>query len=579
MTHAAGFRRGWRASLAPVLALLALGCGGDPPATVYTARVIHTMEPGQPKAEAIAVEGGRIRALGSLAEVEAALGEDPFERDDRFAGKVILPGFIDPHLHPSLGATILGMEIVSAMEWTTPAGRTRAVRGREAFLDRLRELVAAREGRAEDEWLLVWGYHRPYHGELSRADLDAVSPERPLLVWQRSVHEMFFNGAGLARLGLERAAFDAHPHADWEAGHLWETAVFDLGRPMVRILTEPRRYLRGLQQLIRVVHRGGLTTVGDMGFPQASKFGELAMLHLALRLHDAPFRLALVPNATFFLRETGSAEAAEREAASLLRFSTDRVRIVRHAKYYADGAIFSQLMQMRDGYLDGHHGEWMMEPEAQAAVLAAFWRKGWDLHVHVNGDAGLDLVLDQLEAEQARSRGRQRVVLEHYGFAREDQHARVAKLGAAVSNNAYYTHELSPIYAEHGLGPERAARISPLGGLERAGVATSFHSDYPMAPAEPLRLASIAMTRVASDGKVWGPGERLSREAALRAITVESAWSLGLEEEIGTLAPGKRADFTVLEADPYAVEPEGLPDVPIWGTVLDGVPHPIPQDF
>ncbi len=566
--------------IAAVLALVAVLWMGSGPASddgvvrLYPAQRIITMDPERPFAEAVAVGAGRILAVGTRGEVEDALGDRVFTVDERFAEKVVLPGFIEPHLHPSLGAIILPLHIVSAMEWLTPRGRTRAVRGQEAFIARLRELDA---DEAPGEWLLVWGYHRPYHGELSRADLDRISKSRPIMVWQRSVHEMYFNTAALEALGLEEADFAAHSQADWETGHIWEAALFALGEDMMRILASPTRYRDGLAMLSEIIHRGGLTTVAEQGFPQAQPLAELLMLHLEMRGDDTPYRYALVPNAMFLLRKHGDATEAERAAAGLLRWSTDRVRVLRHVKYYADGAIFSQLMQMREPYLDGHHGEWMMTPEQQAAVLEAFWPRGWDVHIHVNGDAGLDLVLDQIEALKQRHPGRagQRVVLEHYGFAREDQHSRVQRLGVAVSNNSYYTHELSPIYAEHGLGAERAANISPLGALAGAGVRISFHSDYPMAPAEPLLLAWVAVNRIGSDGRVWGEDQRLSLDLALRAITIEGAYSLGLEGEIGSIEVGKRADFTILERDPYAVEPTELAEIPIWGTVLGGRPHPI----
>ncbi len=218
-----------------------------------------------------------------------------------------------------------------------------------------------------------------------------------------------------------------------------------------------------------------------------------------------------------------------------------------------------------------------MTPDEQWSLVSAFWAKDWDLHIHVNGDAGLDLVLDQFERlRRADPRPGRRVVLEHYGYAREDQHRRVRELGIAVSNNAYYVHELAPPYSQHGLGPERAADISPLGGLARAGVAISFHSDFPMAPAEPLTLVWAAVNRIGSDGRVWGPDQRLALDLALRAVTVEAAWSIGLEDEIGSIRPGKRADFTVLAADPTEVEPQAIRDIEIWGTVLEGRLHPIP---
>jgi predicted amidohydrolase YtcJ len=566
--------------------LLALGVGvwvatgppgPDDALRVLVARKVLTMEEDRPEAEAVAVASGRIVAVGSLADVRAALADRPFEIDLSFRDHVLVPGFVDPHVHPTLAATILPMEIVSAMEWTTPRGRTRAVRGREAFLARLGELETQLDEAGEAEkWVLVWGYHEPYHGALSRKDLDAISEVRPIFVWQRSVHEMFFNTPALEALGMSREAFDAHPQADWEAGHLWERGVLSLGAPMMRVLASPLTYRRGLSMMSEVIHRGGLTTVGEQGFPQVSAPAELAMLAWEMHGRDTPYRFVLVPNAMFLQRREGSGAMAERAAAGLLRWSSDRIRIPRHAKYYADGAIFSLLMQMSEPYLDGHHGEWMMTPDEQEEVLAAFSREGWDLHIHVNGDAGLDVVLDQVERHAAVEEGPgRRIVLEHYGYAREDQHRRVRGLDIAVSNNAYYVHELAPIYARVGLGPERAADISPLGGLARAGVPISFHSDFPMAPAEPLTLVWAAVNRIGSDGEVWGPDQRLSLDLALRAVTLEAAWSLGLEEEIGSIRPGKRADFTVLGADPHEVEPEAIRDIPIWGTVLDGRPHPI----
>ena len=352
---------------------------------VFTARTILTLDASAPRATAVAVAAGRIVSVGSLASVERELAEREFVLDERFASKVLVPGFIDPHVHPALAATILPLEIVSAVEWDTPQGRTRSVRGHEAFVARLRELDGERSG---DDWLMVWGYHRPYHGELSRALLDGISTRRPIFVWQRSVHEGFFNSRALEVLELSQGDFDAHPQADWVEGHIWEAGMLDLGQPILRQLAAPRSYWRGLGMMGEVYHRGGLTTVGEQGFPQISAWGELVMLNASMWWRDVPFRFVLVPNAMYLMREHSSAAKAERAASRMLARSTERVRFVKHVKYYADGAIFSQLMRMAEPYLDGHHGEWMMSPDAQAEVLDTFWRAGWGVHVHVNGDAG-----------------------------------------------------------------------------------------------------------------------------------------------------------------------------------------------
>ena len=211
-------------------------------------------------------------------------------------------------------------------------------------------------------------------------------------------------------------------------------------------------------------------------------------------------------------------------------------------------------MQMTEPYLDGHHGEWMIPPQNQLQLLQTFWRAGWDIHIHVNGDAGLDKVLDDIALlRETEPQQHPSIVLEHYGYARSDQHARVKALDIAVSNNPYYLYELAPIYAEHGLGQIRAENISPLGGLFEAGVGISFHSDFTMAPLQPLTLAWVAANRIASDGNQWGKHQVIPLETALAAITIEAARSLGLESEIGSIEAGKKADFTVLEEDPYEI--------------------------
>ena len=258
-------------ALALLIAASGITCrGGDDGSAlrILTARAIHTMEPAHPVVTAVAIEDGRIVAVGDLDAVKTAVAGRDFVLDERLADKVLLPGFVDPHIHPSLAATILPMEIVSAMQWETPRGRTRAVRGRDAFLARLRELDRAMGD--DDDWLLVWGYHRPYHGDLTRSDLDAVSTTRPILVWQRSVHEMFVSSRALDEVGLEETDFDAHPQADWATGHIWEAGLFDLGAPFVRMLAAPSSYRAGLAMMSEILHRGGLTTVGEQGFRRSA---------------------------------------------------------------------------------------------------------------------------------------------------------------------------------------------------------------------------------------------------------------------------------------------------------------------
>ncbi len=139
--------------------------------------------------------------------------------------------------------------------------------------------------------------------------------------------------------------------------------------------------------------------------------------------------------------------------------------------------------------------------------------------------------------------------------------------------NPYYIHALSDDYSLLGLGPERGAQLVRCGSMARAGMRVSFHSDFMMAPPEPLLLAWCAANRITHSGRVVSPTECLTLEQALRGVTIDAAWALGLEHEIGSIVAGKKADFVVLEDDPFELGVERLKDVRVAGTVFEGTPH------
>jgi predicted amidohydrolase YtcJ len=146
----------------------------------------------------------------------------------------------------------------------------------------------------------------------------------------------------------------------------------------------------------------------------------------------------------------------------------------------------------------------------------------------------------------------------------------MAALGAHASVNPYYIHALADDYAKLGLGEERASQITRTGDMLRQGLRVSFHSDFMMAPTEPLFLAWCAATRITTSGKVASPTEQLSLVQALRGITIDAAWALKLDHEIGSIVAGKRADFCVLAEDPFELGADGLKDLRVAGTVFEG---------
>ncbi len=196
--------------------------------------------------------------------------------------------------------------------------------------------------------------------------------------------------------------------------------------------------------------------------------------------------------------------------------------------------------------------------------------------MHCTGDMGLGLALETLEKLQwERPRFDHRFTIEHMGISTPEQVHRLGKLGGLVSANVYYVHELGEAYWAHSVGHERASQMARVGTAVRAGIPTTLHSDFTMAPAKPLTSAWVAVNRLGETGAVLGEAERLTVHQAMRAITTDAAYVLGMENQVGTIRAGKRADFTVLEADPYEIDPTELKDIPIWGTVFEGTPHPL----
>ena len=234
------------------------------------------------------------------------------------------------------------------------------------------------------------------------------------------------------------------------------------------------------------------------------------------------------------------------------------------------------------GYLDGTNGSVNAIPWDQLTDrMFPWWDAGIKIHIHANGDRALDQALDSLEELQlAKPRFDHRYTIEHFSISNSMQPRRIAKLGAVVSGNPYFAHYRSHLHAKNAYGPDRSEAFGRYGALVREGVTFALHSDYPqvVVPMLPLTGAWTVVNRVAEDGKtVVAPGERISVERALRAITIDAAYVLGVEDRIGSLEPGKFADFTILEADPYEVEPMALKDVPVWGTALSGKVFPVSQ--
>jgi predicted amidohydrolase YtcJ len=547
------------------------------PTRVFTARKILTMETANPTASAVAVAGDRILAVGTLDEVKKALADRPFNLDDRFAAKILLPGLIEQHLHPLLGALCLSVEVIAIEDWELPGRTIRAAANRDEYLARLRQADAALAD--PKEFLFTWGYHQLWHGPLLRKELDGLSATRPIVVWHRSGHEFSMNTAALEALGITKSSLEGQGEAssqcDWDKGHFYEKGLELVTKSLLPRMATPERLRRGLEMLVKYLHAGGVTTLNEPGALATPEL--LNDYHSILGAGSTPFSTLLIPDGRTLFERHGEDEAVAATEKLVAMAPSGKVSFLSNqVKLFADGAVFSQLMQMKGGYADGHKGEWIATPQELRASTKLYWDAGYQIHIHCNGDLGIDVVLDALErCMRENPRYDHRSVIVHFASSTEEQVARIARLGAIVSANPYYPTALADLYCQAGLGHERADQMVRLGSLVRRGVPISLHSDLPMAPARPLYLAWCAVNRATSSGRIAGEDQRISVERALRAITIDAAYSWKMEQEMGSIAPGKVANFTVLDDDPMTVDRMKLKDIPIWGTVFEGKIYPI----
>ena len=426
---------------------------------------------------------------------------------------------------------------------------------------------------------MVWGYLAPFHGDLNRDMLDKISRSRPILVWSYSAHEFYLNTAALNAYGLTQEQVAGNSQADFAKGFYREAAAFDIVVPRtLSVLMNPKDIPTGLRRLRDLAHMGGITTVGDMGTGSAGQLAKEAGAIRAILDNDAtPFRMRLVADVKTLDLIMKNDDKVVATVKSLPESNSNRLLFGKQVKLYADGAFFAQAMQLeKPGYADGHEGEWIIPPDRLRRLIGLWWQEGYDIHIHCNGSLALTVILDSLEEAKSSHEGKdQRLIIEHLGVSTPGQVERMKKLGVASLANPYYYYSMADTYAQGNLGSEQGGQIVRLGSLSRHDVPFALHSDFTMAPMEPLFLAWIAANRVTALGSRMAPEEKVSVFKALQGITINAAYVLRLETMTGSIAVGKNADFVLLAENPLKVDPMKIKDIEILGTVFEGKPYPI----
>jgi len=528
---------------------------------LYQARTIHSLEKDQACTHIAIDDHGRIAALGGL-ELETTYGP----ADTSFADQVMVPGFVEGHAHAMEGV-IWKIPYVGFYGRYHPDGEYVAgCDSASALLARLTELDASMPA---GETLFVWGYDAIYFGDDKpmRTQLDAVSSQRPIVIHHSNLHLITVNSIALTMAGIDRDHLIDGIYTDEQGepnGELAEMAAMyqiynAVGNPVFGGFNDAA----GLVRYGRSGRRSGVTTAADL-YNQLEP-DTVATMQQVVNDLDFPMRLV----STLGVMQMTAQEAVTR-AIELRQEASEKLRLGA-VKIVADGSIQGFSARVRQPYVNGvENGVWVAPPPAMEDMIIDCNRADIPVHVHVNGDQASDFALQAFAKAAAEHAFQVPHVLQHAQMMDSQQLRQAKDLGLNINFFSNHTYYWGDEHCQQTVGPDIASRMNPAREALDMGLVVALHSDAPVTPMGPLHVMWSAVNRVTASGAVLGPDQRISAAEGLHAITLAPAITLGMGQEIGSLAVGKRADITVLDSDPLTVDPMAIKDIAVVATLLDG---------
>jgi len=521
----------------------------EPELILYNGNIL-TVDDSEPRAQAVAVAGGRFLAVGSNDDVRHLAKAGVRQID--LGGKTVVPGFIDAHSHPCYAG-------IRHLRWVDCDLRSIAD---------IQNAIRARAAKTPPgEWIIGFKYDDTKTKEgrkLTREDLDAATTQHPVFIEHRGGHTAYVNSLALRRTEIAEdvadpagGKFDRDPANGRLTGGLRENAVepFRKLRPVNFSREEMRE---GVKLISQMMVRTGVTSVGDaeatpedlLAYQDAREAGELS------------FRVYCFLQYQFLDRMT---------AAGIRTGLGDEWLRVGAIKLVCDGSISERTARLTEPYVGRPndygilvHTEEELYENARRAHAA-----GWQIGTHANGDAAIDIMLriyERLQREMPRRDPRYR--LEHCTVVNPSLIQRIRALGAIPTPFSTYVYYHGEKMREY--GPERLNWMFAVRSFLDAGIRVTQASDYPPGPFEPMMALRSEVTRTDSHGNVWGPKQRVTVEEALRVGTINGAYASFEENQKGSITAGKLADLVVLGRDPLRVDPMELIDIPIERTMVGG---------
>ena len=539
----------------------AAACGRPPFADlVFTGGTIMTMDSTAPSAEAVAVRDGRIVYVGSESGVQQWIGTRTVLVP--LAGRTLLPGFEDAHIHPvSSGVELSGCD--------TADDETR-----EALESHIRACAAA---LADSAWLVGSNWALPLFPDANPTKelLDSLAPGRPAYLSAADGHSGWVNSEALRLAGITKDTPDPlNGRIERDARGEPTGTLREAAKNLVSSLIPPvtaEQQAEGLRRAQALLHAAGVTAIQEAAATRP--------LLEAYRTLDRTGELTLRTVVSLLARPEEDLTQVDSLVAWRIEFQGTQVHPTA-VKLFEDGVIEARTAAMLTPYLDRHDdaGTPNWRPGQLDSIVALLVDKDFSVHVHAIGDGAVRYTLDALEkAEQGKPRGNRRHQIAHLEVIDSADIGRFASLGVIANFQALWAYPDSYItdLTWPALGPERSRWIYPIGSVVRAGGRLALGSDWNVSSYVPMAAIQVAVTRRDSRDTL-GAGERLlpeqaiDLETALRGYTIGSAYALGLDQETGSITTGKAADLVVLGEDLRMVSPTRLARVPVLLTMVAG---------
>ncbi len=526
--------------------------------TIFLNGTIYPMTAATHPVEALAIGGGRILVAGSSSDASS------FKRSGTqivdLQGRVLFPGFIDPHHHTVLSALSANLMVsVGYPKYTNRADALAAVKA-----------VVAKT--PPGQWVRAGSYDNLLQGgDLSMAELDAISTRHPIFVFYVNGHVGAANAMAfkLAKIPSNVGALPGGGHFGRSTDGTLNGLIYEEPALLRFLAVAAPPITIDLIADVLASYTKGVAAAGNTTLHEPGTIKPEWVTSLAKLSNNLPVRMS----ASF---STDSVAASKAYAslgpgAKARRLPNSRFSLY-GMKFWADGSNQTESAAQTKPYLHTtEKGTANYTASQMTALCSAAKDAGWPILIHCQGDAAIDDVLDAIEQAYGANPATGINLVEHATMARQDQLERMKRLGAEPSFLPDLLYTYGAAYRDQIFGPERAEFMVPMAACVKAGIPFSLHTDSPVSAAGPLRLVQIAVTRRCFvDKSIVGADQAIAVDEALKAITIRAARHVGLEDAIGSLAPGKEADLTILESDPYKVSPETIAGIKVSETWVAG---------